>query len=82
MLHKVASIPVLGSLSTCFTLNTKTNYVIYMIRIRTKLRWRFIVPLGVPMSYACQSIGSESRGDMDSFFVHGRGARVHRNLRM
>ena len=31
---------------------------------------------------ACRSIGSESRGDMGSFFVHGRGARVHRNLRI
>ena len=26
---------------------------------------------------ACRSIGLESRGDMDSFFVHVRGVRVH-----
>ena len=25
----------------------------YMIRIRAKLRWRFIVPLGVPKSFTC-----------------------------
>jgi hypothetical protein len=34
----------------------------YMIKIRTKLRWRFVVPSGLPMSYACRSVGSESRG--------------------
>jgi hypothetical protein len=27
-------------------------HVIYMLRIRAKLRWRFIVPSGMPMSYA------------------------------
>ena len=50
---------------------------IYMLRIRAKLRWWFVVPSGVPMSYACQSVGSESRGDVGSFCVIGRGARVH-----
>ena len=50
-----------------------------MIRIRTKLRWWFIIPSGLPMSYACRSIGSESQRDMGSFFVHGLGARVHGN---
>jgi hypothetical protein len=35
-------------------------HITYMIRIRAKLRWWFIVPSGLPMSYACQSIGSES----------------------
>ena len=29
---------------------------------------------------ACRSVGSESQRDMGSFFVHGRGARVHGNL--
>ena len=33
-----------------------------MIRIRTRLRWRFVIPSGLPMSYACRSVGSESRG--------------------
>ena len=66
---------------TCRTL-CLIIYIIYMTRSRAKLRWLFIVPLGLPMSYACRSIGSESRGDMGSFFVYGRGARVHRSLRI
>ena len=57
-------------------------HITYMIRMRTKLRWQYVVPSGLPMSYACRSIGLESRGDMGSFFVHGRGARVHGNLQM
>ena len=28
-------------------------HITYMIRIRTKLRWWIIIPLGLPMSYAC-----------------------------
>jgi hypothetical protein len=28
-------------------------HAIYMMRIRAKLRWRFIMPSGMPMSYAC-----------------------------
>ena len=45
-----------------------TIHITYMIRVRAKLRWRFIVPSGLPMSYACWSVGSESRGDMGSSF--------------
>jgi hypothetical protein len=44
---------------TCVTL-CLIFHTIYTMRIRAKLRWQFIVPSGVPMSYACQSIGSES----------------------
>jgi hypothetical protein len=54
----------------------------FMIRIRAKLRWRFIVLSGVPKSYAYRSVGSESRGDFGSFFVYRRGARVHGNMRI
>ena len=46
---------------TCSTL-CLTIRMTYMSRIRARLRWRFIVPLGVPMSYACRSIGSTSWG--------------------
>ena len=46
---------------TCSTL-CQIIHITYMSRIRAKLRWRFIVPSGVPMSYACRAIGSESRG--------------------
>ena len=28
-------------------------HIINMIRIRVQLRWRFIVPLGVPKSFTC-----------------------------
>ena len=58
-------------------LNVHTTF---MVRIRAKLRWRFVVPLGLPMSYACRYVGSESQGDMGSFLVHRHGARVHGNL--
>jgi hypothetical protein len=53
-----------------------------MSRSRGRLRWRFVVPSGLPMSYAYRSIGSESPGDMGCFFVHGCGARVYENLRI
>jgi hypothetical protein len=33
-----------------FCLNIHTTY---MVRIRTKLRWWFVVPLGLPKFYAC-----------------------------
>ena len=66
---------------TCRTL-CLIIHITYMSRIRSKLRWRFIVPSGLPMSYACRSVGSESQGNMGSFFVYGRGARVHGNLRI
>ena len=54
-------------------------HITCMIRSRAKLRWRFFMPSGVPMSYACRSIGSESRGDVGSFCVIGHGAQVHRS---
>jgi hypothetical protein len=59
-----------------------TIHMTCMSRSRAKFRWQFIIPSGLPMSYACRSVGSESRGDMGSFFVYGRGARVHENLRI
>ena len=40
-----------------------------MIRSRAKLRWQFIVPSRLPMSYACRFVGLESWGDMDSFLI-------------
>ena len=66
---------------TCSTL-CLTIHMTYMSRSRARLKWRFIVPSGVPMSYACRSVGSESRGNMGSFFAQGRGAQVHGNLRI
>ena len=52
------------------------THIAYTIRIREKLRWRFIVPSGVPMFFTCQSIGSGTRGDLDSFYIRKRGAWV------
>jgi hypothetical protein len=52
----------------------------YIIRIRAKLRWRIIVPLGLPVSYDCRSVGSESLGNMGSFLIHRSGAQVYGNL--
>ena len=46
---------------TCATL-CLTIHMTCMLRIRAKLRWRFIMPSGMPMSYACRSVGSGSRG--------------------
>ena len=66
---------------TCSTL-CLTIHMTCMSRSRARLRWWFIVPSGLPISYACRSVGLESRGDMGSFFLHGRGARVHGNFRI
>ena len=55
-------------------------HITYIIGIRAKLRWRFIVPLGVPKSFTCQSLGSESQGDLGSFYVRKHGAWVWRNI--
>ena len=63
---------------TCRTLSL-IIHASYMSKIRAMLRWWFIVPSGVPKSFTCRSVGSESPGDLGSFFVHERGARVHRN---
>ena len=46
---------------TCATL-CLTIHMTCMLRIRAKLRWWFIVPSGVPMSYAWLFVGSESWG--------------------
>ena len=63
---------------TCLTL-CLTFHTIYMMRIRAKLRWWFIVPSGVPKFFTCQFIGSETRENLGSFFVRRHGAWVWRN---
>jgi hypothetical protein len=35
-----------------------TNHITYIIGIRVKLRWRFIMPLGVPKFFTYRSAGS------------------------
>jgi hypothetical protein len=44
-----------------------TIHITYIIRIRTKLRWRLIVPSGVPKFFTCRSVGSGTKGDLGSF---------------
>jgi hypothetical protein len=63
---------------TCLTM-ILIILITYMSRIRAKLRWRFIMPLGVPKSFACRSVGSGTQGDLVSFYVHKHGAWVWRN---
>ena len=46
---------ILTSSTLCLTI-----LMTCMSRIRARLRWRFVVPSGLPMSYACRSVGSES----------------------
>ena len=59
--------------------------IIHMTCIsRSRARVEVVVrhSFGFAHILACRSIGSESQGDMGSFLVHGRGARVHGNLRI
>ena len=56
-----------------------TTHITYIIGIRAKLRWRFIVLSGVPKSFTCRSVGSESPGDLGSFYICKRGAWVWRD---
>jgi hypothetical protein len=63
---------------TCSTL-CLIIHMTYMSRIRAKLRWRFIVPSGVPKFFTCRSVGSETQGNLGSFYVRTHGAWVWRN---
>jgi hypothetical protein len=58
---------------TCSSLFFNFN-IIFMSRIRVKLRWRFIMPSGVPKSFTCRSVGSRTRGDLGSFYICKHGA--------
>ena len=51
-----------------------TTHITYIIGIRAKLRWRFIVLLGVPKSFTYRSVGSGTWGDLGSFCIRKRGA--------
>jgi hypothetical protein len=46
-------------------------HTMFMSRIRTKLRWRHIVPSGMPNSLTCRSVGSGTRRDLGIFSVCG-----------
>jgi hypothetical protein len=53
-----------------------TIHITYIIRFRSMLRWRFIVPSGVPKSFTCRSVGLGTRGDLGGFCILKRGAWV------
>ena len=61
---------------TCATL-CLTIHIIYISRSRARSEVAVHRSFGFAHILACRSVGSEPQGDMDSFLVHGRGARVH-----
>ena len=63
---------------TCRTL-CLIIHMTYMSRGRAKLRWRFIMPSGVPMFFTCRSVGSRTWGNLGSLCVHKHGAWAWRN---
>ena len=72
----VQSLCVIGIAHLTLCLN---NHITYIIRIRAKLRWRFIMPSGVPKFFTYPSIGSGTRGDLGSFYIRKCGACVWRD---
>jgi hypothetical protein len=66
---------------TCLALSL-IIHIICMSRSRARVGVAVRRSFGFVYILACQSIGLESRGDIGSFLVHGRGARVHGNLRI
>ena len=52
------------------------THITYIIGIRAKLRWLFIVLLGVPKFFTCRYVGSGTQGDLCSFCIRKRGAWV------
>ena len=66
--------------SNAYELDYSSHVIIYELAIRDKLRWWFIVPSGVPNFFTCRSVGSETRGNLGSFFVCKHGAWVWRNM--
>ena len=62
----------------CMTL-CLTTHITYIIRIRAKLRWWFIVPSNVPKFFTYRSVGSGTSGDLGSFCICKHGAWVWRD---
>ena len=55
---------------TCST-SCLVIHKVCMSRSRVKLRWQFIVPSSLPISFTYRSVRSGTWRDMGSFFVHG-----------
>ena len=56
-----------------------TIHITYIIGIRAKLRWWFIVPLGVHKFFTYWSVGSGTRRNLGSFCIRKCGAWVWRD---
>ena len=56
-----------------------TTHITYIIGIRAKLRWWFIVSLGVHKFFTYRSVGSRTQGELGSFCIRKRGAWVWRD---
>ena len=54
-------------------------HITYIIGFRAKLRWRFIVPLGVTKFFTYRSVGSGTWGYLGSFCICKHGAWVWRD---
>jgi hypothetical protein len=68
---------ILTCSTSCFNI-----HMTCMSRNRTRVEVAVCRSFGFAHILACQSVGLESRGDMGSFLVHERGARVHGNLQI
>jgi hypothetical protein len=56
--------------------------MICMSRSRARVGVTVHRSFGFAYILTCRSVGSESRGNMGSFLVHGHGAQVHGNLQI
>jgi hypothetical protein len=76
LIYELASLCVMrvAYLTLCLT-----THITYIIRIRAKLQWWFIVLLGVPKSFIYRSVGSGTQGDLGSFYICKRGVWVWRD---
>jgi hypothetical protein len=80
MIYELAyslDVMILTCSTSCFNIHTTC-----MSRSRTRVEVTVRHSSGFAHILACRSIGSESRRDMGSFLVHGRGTRVHGNLQI
>ena len=70
-----------GMILTCST-SSLIIHMICMSRSRARVGVTVHCSFGFAHILAYRSVGSKSQGDMGSFFVHMRGARVHGNLQI
>ena len=64
----------IGHLTLCLN-----NHITYIIGIRAKLRWPFIMPSGVPKFFTYRSIRSRTQGNLGSFCIRKCGSWAWRD---